>query len=437
GSVALTFDLEVAEPVLVASVNPHCITVFTTDAEPPFYERAKPQRTLNASFVKALEHTVRGFVLTSAVLPRSDDRIARLTFHHVDEYGEEKTRTLQIELTGRVAHMFLLTETERLVSSLRRLHRPGTKEFRAARRQIAAGKPLPPAPKPPGGHEDEAAAPLPEVMAREREAFARFQGELTGVARQDVGETKSRQAEALRRELALAYQAKSALAVLGPFSLAPSGIREILWGVTSEGFVERLEDRELLDEPIDFNQLVSYLQRLAGSAEKLEKLVVAAERERKITQPAARPADAVRGKPDQVSAKIARFPHKIKRGRTSGGFDLLLTFSGEGNLAALKAFPAANNLWFHARDFAGSYVLLLTEKRTPEPVDIQEAAIVAAAHSKGRGETSLEVCYTKLKYLKKPKSAQAGTILRTQESVLAVRPELLAEIRSRIFGHET
>lgn len=433
GSVAMTFDLEVPEPVVIASVNPRCSTIFTTDSEPPFYESSKPQRMLNASFVKALEHTCLGFTLTDVKLLRPDDRIALLTFHHTDQYGEEKTRTLQIELTGRVAHMFLLTETGRVVSSMRRLHRPGTREFKEAKRRIAAGKPLPPPPMPPAGREEEPTAPLEEVMMREKDAFAELQNELAGSPKSIGPETENRQAEALRRELALAYQAKSALAVLGPFSLAPSAVREILRGATSEKFVGRLDERGLLDEPIDFNQMISYLQRLAGSADKLEKLVTEAEH-RPARKPRHQGAPAKAVKADPVSDKLARFPYKVRRGHTTGGFDLILTFNAEGNLAALKAFASAHNYWFHARDFSGSYVLMLTGKRSPDPHDIEQAAVVAAAHSKGRGESSVEVCYTQLKHLKKPKSAKTGTILRTQETVITVRPSAFEDIRGELFG---
>lgn len=433
GSVAMTFDLEVPEPVVIASVNPRCSTVFVTDTEPPYYESSKPQRMLNASFVKALEHTCLGFTLTGAELLRPDDRIALLTFHHTDQYGEEKTRTLQIELTGRVAHMFLLTETGRVVSSMRRLHRPGTREFKEAKRRIAAGKPLPPPPKPPIGHEEAPPAPLEEVMMCEKDAFAKLQGELAGPSRGSEPETENRQAEALRQELALAYQAKSALAVLGPFSLAPSAVREILRGATSEKFVGRLDERELLDEPVDFNQMISYLQRLAGSADKLEKLVTEAEH-KPAQKPRHQNAPENAVKADAVSDKLARFPYKVRRGHTTGGFDLILTFNAEGNLAALKAFSSAHNYWFHARDFAGSYVLLLTGKRSPDPHDIEQASIVAAAHSKGRGESGVEVCYTQLKHLKKPKSARTGTILCTQETVITVRPSAFEDMRGEFFG---
>lgn len=431
GSVALTFGADTPRPVLVISLTPAGNAMFLAEDEPEEVKTGKWKRLFNASFVKAVEHTCKGFELTGCALPYANDRIVRLALRNTDQYGVTKTRYLQVELTGRVSHMFVLTEEERVVSSLRGLQRPGTAEFRRAHRQIAAGKPLPPPPEPPADMEEETPAPLEEMMERERAGFAALQAELAGKTRvDDAPDTRS--ADALRLELRFAREAKSALAALGPFSLAPAGIEKILQGATSVEFVTRLTERGLLDEPIDYGKLMGHLQRLAGSVERLEKLLA--------DQSKAPPAGArtrpqpTEAKGDAVSARLAKFPHKIKRGRTLSGIDLILTFSAEGNLAALKAFSDPNNTWFHARDFSGSYVLLLTGKRTPDPHDIQQAAVVAAANSKGREEASVEVCYTKLKYLKKPKSAKEGTILRTQETVISVRPDTFERIKGEVFG---
>lgn len=430
GSVALTFGADTPRPVLVISLTPAGNAMFLTDSEPEEVKTGKWKRLFNASFVKAVEHTCKGFELTGCALPLENDRVVRLAFRHTDQYGVTKTRYIQVELTGRVSHMFVLTEEERVVSSLRLLQRPGTAEFRRAKRQIAAGKPLPPPPEPPGDMEEETPAPLEEVMERERAQFAALQAELAGKARAgDAPDTRS--ADALQQELRFARQANSALAALGPFSLAPAGIEKILQGATSVEFVTRLSERGLLDEPIDYGKLMGHLQRLAGSVERLEKLLAG---QRSAPPKSAKPPQHVEPKADAVSAKLAKFPHRIKRGRTLGGVDLILTFSAEGNLAALKAFSDPNHTWFHARDFSGSYVLLLTGKHSPDPHDIEQAAVVAAANSQGRGEARVEVCYTKLKYLKKPKSAKEGTILRTQETVINVRPDAFERIKGEVFG---
>ena len=75
---------------------------------------------------------------------------------------------------------------------------------------------------------------------------------------------------------------------------------------------------------------------------------------------------------------------------------------------------------------------MLTGKRAPDPHDIEQAAVVAAANSKGRDEATIDVCYTMLKYLRKPKDAKTGTILKTQETVIAVRPSSFAELSSQL-----
>lgn len=432
GSLALTFSGDAPRPVLVISLTPAGNAMFLTDNEPEEVKTSKWKRLFNASFVKAVEHTCKGFELARVTMPYENDRIVRLVLHHTDQYGEEKTRYLQAELTGRVSHLFVLTEEERVVSSLRVLQRPGTAEFRRAKRQIAAGKPLPQPPQRPGQPEEEAPAPLEELLEREHASFDRMRAELAGQRPAEPG-PDTRSADALRQELRFAREAKSALAALGPFSLAPTGVEKILREATSVEFVTRLTERGLLDEPIDYGRLVNHLQRLAGSVERLEKLLSG---QRETPRRAKAGGRQTRPESDAVSAKLAKFPHRIRRGRTLGGIDLILTFSAEGNLAALKAFADPNNTWFHARDFSGGYVLLLTGRRAADPHDLEQAAVVAAAHSKGRREASVDVCYTRLKYLKKPRSAKEGTILRTRETVISVRPDAYERVKKEVFGGE-
>jgi hypothetical protein len=282
-------------------------------------------------------------------------------------------------------------------------------------RQIAAGTALPPPPLPPAdARQGEEEPVLEEVLERERASFADFQAALLGEAPKRGDATAKPKLESLQRELELAREAGSALAVLGPFSLAPAGIRDML---INAGCLK-----------IDYNRLLQYLQRIAGKAENLVRL---AGKEAGSPSPVKREKqqEAVA---DAVSVKLKMFPYKVKRLRTLGGFDLIVASSAESNLAALKMFAAPENIWFHARDFAGGYVIMLTGKRAPDPHDIEQAAVVAAANSKGREEGAVEVCYTELKYLRKPKDAKTGTILRTRETVITVRPSAFAELRSQL-----
>lgn len=435
GCVSLRFEAQVAEPVLIIAAHPKFASVFTAAEELFPLDSKQPQQVINASFPKALEHTISHSVLARAIMPRPDDRIMRLHFRVEDRYGASKTRLLQIELTGRLTHVFLLTEGELVISSFRRLHQPGTAEYKAATRQIAAGKPLPPPPPPPDGFEETPSVPLEVAMLREREAFAEFLERLPSSKPKQIDESAKRRTEAISRELELAREAKMALDMLGHFMLAPAGIRVMLKDAGCAKLAVSLEERGYLEEPIDFNQLMSYLQRISGSAQRLAGLV-----EKQPLEPVkarrSQPDNIQKAKPDPVSAKIKEFQHKVKRLRTLGGFDIIVTYSAEGNYAALKAFASPENLWFHARDFAGGYVIMLTGKRAPDPYDIQQAAVVAAANSKGRDEAAVEVCYTKLKYLRKPKGAKAGTILKTQETVISVRPSAFNELRMQLAAEK-
>lgn len=431
GCISMRFDTPALEPVLVIAAHPRFSTIFTSPLEPPLLDLKQSQQAINASFAKAMEYTVGMAKLVSAEMPRKDDRILRLKFLSEDKYGDTKIRVMQIELTGRIAHIFLLTETETVISSLRRLYRPGTKEYKTSPRPIAAGMPLPPPPPPPERHESEEAQPFEVANMRERAAFGEFQSVLSHEAPRAASDTSKFKQEAIARELELAHEAVAALDMLGHFMLAPAGIRTMLRDAGCKNLADALEERGYIDEPIDFNQLIAYLQRLSGNAKKLAALALeSASAPAKMKKQQAAPS--MKDKPDGVSAKLQLFSHKVKRLRTLGGFDLIVTYSAEGNYAALKAFPSPENLWFHARDYSGGYVIMLTGKRAPDPHDIEQAAVVAAANSKGRDEATIDVCYTMLKYLRKPKDAKTGTILKTQETVIAVRPSAFAELRSQL-----
>ncbi len=431
GCISMCFDAQDLEPVLVIAANPRFSSIFTSPLEPPLLDIKQSQQAINVSFAKAMEYTLGKARLVSAEMPRKDDRILRLKFMSEDKYGDTKMRVLQVELTGRIAHIFLLTETENVISSLRRLHRPGTKEYKTSPRPIAAGKPLPPPPPPPDRPDSEDAQPFEVANVRERAAFSEFQAALSHEIPRAASDTTKLKQEAIERELALAHEAVTALDMLGHFMLAPADIRAMLVNVGCAKLADALGERGYLDEPIDFNQLMAYLQRLSGNAKRLAALAdetahAPAKAKRQQVAP------TMKDKQDGVSAKLQLFQQKVKRLRTLGGFDLIVTYSAEGNYAALKAFPSPENLWFHARDYSGGYVIMLTGKRAPDPHDIEQAAVVAAANSKGREEATIDVCYTMLKYLRKPKDAKAGTILKTQETVIAVRPSAFAKLRSQL-----
>jgi predicted ribosome quality control (RQC) complex YloA/Tae2 family protein len=76
----------------------------------------------------------------------------------------------------------------------------------------------------------------------------------------------------------------------------------------------------------------------------------------------------------------------------------------------LRQYARGNDLWFHARDGAGSHVFLRTEGRNPRPEEIRKAAQLAALHSTLKKEAVVDVLWTHCKHVKKPKGAPVGRV---------------------------
>jgi len=97
------------------------------------------------------------------------------------------------------------------------------------------------------------------------------------------------------------------------------------------------------------------------------------------------------------------------------------------------SFRLANgrDLWLHARNLAGSHVIVCLNKG--EEVDEQtllDAATLAVYFSKAKDEPRAEVIYTAVKHLKKPKAAAAGQVLaaNARSLILALEPERLRRL---------
>ncbi len=103
-----------------------------------------------------------------------------------------------------------------------------------------------------------------------------------------------------------------------------------------------------------------------------------------------------------------------------GGFHIWMGKSARQNDALLRA-ASPNDLWMHAKDYAGSHVVIRAkgQERIPEAV-IQAAARLAALHSKAGSERRVEVTMTQVKRVRKPKGAPAGLVTVRDTDTLTV-----------------
>jgi predicted ribosome quality control (RQC) complex YloA/Tae2 family protein len=104
--------------------------------------------------------------------------------------------------------------------------------------------------------------------------------------------------------------------------------------------------------------------------------------------------------------------YEIRIGKNAKGNDELLRISHK------------DDHWLHARDVAGSHVLVRKRKgqNTPAPV-LERAAELAAYYSRGRNESLCPVMLTERKYVRKIKGSAAGLVKVEREKTLLVSPK--------------
>lgn len=94
------------------------------------------------------------------------------------------------------------------------------------------------------------------------------------------------------------------------------------------------------------------------------------------------------------------------------------------DLLTLK-FTCKEDLWLHAKDVAGSHVVIKYQagKKFPKDV-IERAAELAAYNSKRKTDSLCPVAYTAKKFVRKRKGDPAGAMVVEREEVILVEPRL-------------
>lgn len=80
-----------------------------------------------------------------------------------------------------------------------------------------------------------------------------------------------------------------------------------------------------------------------------------------------------------------------------------------------------NDLWFHAKDYHGSHVILQSQKPSEEILRL--AAMLAAYYSQGKNSSSVPVNYCEIKNLKKAKGKAMGQALLSSYKTIYIDPQ--------------
>ena len=109
---------------------------------------------------------------------------------------------------------------------------------------------------------------------------------------------------------------------------------------------------------------------------------------------------------------------------TSGGFQIIAGRNAKENDDLLRHYVKGNDMWMHTRDFPGGYVFIKFRRDKTIPLEVLlDAANIAVLYSKGRNNSSVDLYYTQVKYLRRAKDSKTGLVLPTQEKNLTIKPD--------------
>ncbi len=105
------------------------------------------------------------------------------------------------------------------------------------------------------------------------------------------------------------------------------------------------------------------------------------------------------------------------------GTDILVGRGGADNDRLTFQVAKGNDIWMHARDFAGAHVVVRGVRgQPPSQQTLVEAAALAAHYSKGASDTSVDVGYTARKHVSRVKGAAPGRVSVAAMKTITIRP---------------
>ncbi len=110
---------------------------------------------------------------------------------------------------------------------------------------------------------------------------------------------------------------------------------------------------------------------------------------------------------------VSKKDHKpqVAEFTTTNGYRVLCGKNNYQNEYITHKIAEKQDYWFHAKNVAGSHVLMITNGEEPPEVDFTDACEIAAYYSKARGDVRVEVDYLLAKGVKKVAGGKPGLVI--------------------------
>ena len=118
--------------------------------------------------------------------------------------------------------------------------------------------------------------------------------------------------------------------------------------------------------------------------------------------------------------------------RSDDGFIILVGRNNLENDRLTLRTAKGSDIWLHTKNIAGSHVIVVCEGRTPPDRTLEQAAILAATHSKAADSAQVPVDYAPARHVKKPAGAKPGMVIYTDNRTAYVNPDTALAARLRV-----
>ncbi len=163
-------------------------------------------------------------------------------------------------------------------------------------------------------------------------------------------------------------------------------------------------------------QLLDYLNSVLGLIERAETEKDLSDLRRELQETGILRAGSSR-KQERVH------PQAPLRFRGDGGKEILVGRSNLQNDELVTKLGRRTDIWLHTQKIHGSHVLIRCEGERPSDACLEQAAILAATYSQGRGGGKIPVDYTMLRNVRKPAGSLPGKVFYTDYRTLLVESD--------------
>lgn len=176
--------------------------------------------------------------------------------------------------------------------------------------------------------------------------------------------------------------------------------------------------RKAKNQVIEIKTLQESIAKKEGEIKQLNEWIALIEMANELAELRKISTTLLKQTPDKQATQLPYHEFEFN------GYNIWVGKNAKANDTLTLKYSFKEDLWLHAKDVAGSHVLIKHKAGKTFPKDvIERAAELAAWYSKRKNESLCPVAFTAKKFVRKRKGDPAGMVVVEQEEVIMVEPK--------------